>query len=98
MQSNKWKSCALSKFLALANQNRSCGCSSAGQTSAQRVQRMQGSSSGGGGNRAVEAAIMQLVALVIPTDAEDKSTPIIGPPMMWRSVSGLLPACATNSS
>ena len=81
MQSNSLYSCALPKFFARANQYSSCGCRSAGQACAQRVQRMHGMASGGGGNSAGDLTMMQLVALTTGTSPPARSMPIIGPPM-----------------
>ena len=82
MQSNRLNVCALPNSLAWANQYSSCGCRSAGQTSTQRVQRMQGIAGGGGGNSFADAAMMQLVAFTTGTCAAGSGKPIIGPPMM----------------
>jgi hypothetical protein len=98
MQSKMWYSWALPKFLARANQYSSCGCSSAGQARVQAPQRMQGSSGPGGGNSAGLAARMQLAALVTGRSVRGRAKPIIGPPMMKRSVSAFGAASASRSS
>ena len=82
MQSNRLNACALPNSLDCANQNKSCGCKSAGHTSAQRVQRMHGMTGGGGGNIFFEDAMMQLVAFTSGTCTDGSGKPIIGPPMM----------------
>ena len=98
MQSKMLYSWVLPKFLARANQYISKGCSSWGQTWAQEPQRMQGISGALGGNRAGEWAIRQLVALTTGALASGTRKPIMGPPMMMPSVSGLGPAMASSSS
>jgi len=49
---------------------------------------MQGISGGGGGNNLGEPTRMQLVALTTGTSSPGRVMPIIGPPMISRSVSG----------
>ena len=97
MQSKRLYSCALPKFLERENQYSSNGCSSCGQACAQVPQRMHGISGAGGGNRAGEPAMMQLVALTTGADRSGKSKPIIGPPITKRLVSLLGVASATTS-
>ncbi len=58
---------------------------------------MQGISGGGGGNSAFEPARMQLVALTTGTVGGRHAKPIIGPPMMTRSLSALGMASAIRS-